>query len=191
MPEQPWRNPRPAPQLSEVQPRILDLPVFHWLRAWWPAMLWATVIFFMSTDTFSAQHTGSIIEPILRWIYPAITTEQFEIIHFFTRKSAHFTEYFVFALLLFRGIRRGRPGWRWSWGLLALFVAAVYSALDEIHQAFVASRTASPYDSLLDSVGAFAAILVLFLWFQWRNKRNPDVETTSFNTAESLPSNNS
>lgn len=178
MPEQPWRNPRPAPQLQDVQPRILELPIFKLLRAWWPALLWATVIFSMSTDTFSSEHTGSIIEPILRWIYPAITAEQFEIIHHVTRKTAHFTEYFVFALLLFRGIRRGRSGWRWSWGLLALFIAAIYSALDEIHQAFVASRTASPYDSLLDSFGALAAIGFLFLWFRRRAPKTPSAASS-------------
>jgi VanZ family protein len=171
LPEQPWRNPRPAPQLQDVQPRILELHILKLLVAWWPALLWATVIFSMSTDTFSSEHTGSIIEPILRWIYPAITAEQFEIIHHVTRKTAHFTEYFVFALLLFRGIRRGRPGWRWSWAFGAFFLAAMYSALDEIHQAFVASRTASPYDSLLDSVGALAAMLFLFAWLRWRQAK--------------------
>jgi VanZ family protein len=40
--------------------------------------------------------------------------------------------------------------------------------LDEIHQAFVASRTASAYDSLLDSIGAFAAFGVLWMWFRNR-----------------------
>jgi len=34
-----------------------------------------------------------------------------------------------------------RPGWRWTWALAALSIAAGYSALDEIHQAFVISRT--------------------------------------------------
>jgi VanZ family protein len=168
---EPWRNPRPAPQLQQVQPRILKLPIFTWLWAWWPALLWATVIFSMSTDRFSSEHTRSIIEPILKWIYPAITADQFEMIHHLIRKCAHFTEYFIFGLLLFRGIRRGRPGWRWSWGFGALFAAAIYSALDEIHQAFVASRTASPYDSLLDSVGALAAMLVLFLWLRSRTPK--------------------
>ena len=52
--------------------------------------------------------------------------------------------------------------------LSALLCAAGYSALDEIHQAFVASRTASAYDSLLDTTGAFAAMGVLWLWFRWR-----------------------
>jgi VanZ family protein len=70
-------------------------------------------------------------------------------------------------LLLYRGVRGARRGWRWSWGLTALFIAASYSILDEIHQAFVASRTASPYDSLLDSVGAFVAFAVLCIWFRF------------------------
>jgi VanZ family protein len=168
LPEQPWRNPRPAPQLQQIQPRILELRLFTWLWAWWPALLWAALIFSMSTDTFSSEHTGSIIEPILKWIYPAITADQFVIIHHLIRKCAHFAEYFIFALLLFRGVRQGRAGWRWSWALGAFSVAAIYSALDEIHQAFVASRTASPYDSLLDSMGALAAMLFLFLWFRAR-----------------------
>jgi len=183
LPEQPWRNPRPAPRLSEVQPHIRELPIRKWLGAWWPALLWATLIFLMSTDTFSSEHTGSIIEPILRWIYPAITRGQFEIIHHVIRKSAHFTEYFIFALLLFRGIRGNRLGWRWSWGLLALFIAAIYSALDEIHQAFVASRSASPYDSLLDSVGASAAVIFLFLWLRWRSERTLEATVSPRNPA--------
>jgi VanZ family protein len=172
--EQPWRNPPPAPQLSEVRPRLNELPTVQWLRAWGPALVWAMVIFGMSTDTFSAEHTGSIIEPILRWIYPAITNEQFALIHHLIRKSAHFTEYFIFALLLFRGVRRGRAGWRWSWGLSALLIAAVYACVDEFHQSFVPSRTSSPWDSLLDSVGAFVAVIFLFLWFRWRSHGTRD-----------------
>ena len=169
MPElQPWRNPRPAPHLPDIQARSRTTRVPAWLRAWWPAFLWAGIIFSMSTDTFSAEHTGSVLEPILRWLVPALTENQFSTIHYLIRKSAHFAEYFVFCLLLYRGVRGDRRGWRWTWGLAALFCAAGYSVLDEIHQAFVASRTASAYDSLLDSAGAFAAFGVLWIWFRWR-----------------------
>jgi VanZ family protein len=168
---QPWRNPRPAPRLPEIQAHVPPPRGLLWLWAWLPAILWAVVIFSMSTDTFSSEHTASFIEPILRWIVPTLTGEEFELIHHVIRKIAHFAEYFVFCLLLYRGMGTGRKGWRWTWGLGALFVAAGYSALDEIHQAFVASRTASPYDSLLDSVGAFFAIAALWLWFRMRRAR--------------------
>jgi VanZ family protein len=171
VPDQPWRNPRPAPQLPEMQPRLKQLLIPAWLRIWWPAFLWAAVIFIMSTDAFSAQHTGLILEPILRWLIPGLTHEQFQLIHHYIRKSAHFTEYFIFCLLLYRGIRGSGVGWRWSWGLTALFIASGYSALDEIHQAFVASREASPYDSLLDSIGAFFAFSLIWLWFRLRHRR--------------------
>ncbi len=175
---QPWRNPRPAPHLPEMQPRLGRLLIPAWLRSWWPALLWAGFIFVMSTDAFSAEHTGSIIEPILRWLLPSSSADQIDVIHHYIRKTAHFTEYFVFCLFLYRGVRSGRKGWRWSWGLTALFIAAGYSALDEIHQAFVASRTASPYDSLLDSAGAFVAIAALWLWFRTRKPAVPIAAST-------------
>jgi VanZ family protein len=168
---QPWRNPRPAPQLDEIRSRMRPPRTLVWLSAWWPALLWAGVIFMASTDTFSSEHTASVFEPILRWVVRSLTEEQFEAIHYFIRKSAHFTEYFVFCLLLYRAVRGDRKGWRWTWGVAALFCAAGYSVLDEIHQAFVASRTASAYDSLLDSIGAFAAFAVLWMWFRFRNRR--------------------
>jgi len=171
VPDQPWRNPRPAPHLPEMQPRLKQLLIPAWLRTWWPALLWAVVIFIMSTDAFSAQHTASVFLPILRWFMPGMTHEQFHVIHHYIRKSAHFTEYFIFCLLLYRGIRGSRIGWRWSWGLTALFIASGYSALDEIHQAFVASREAAPYDSLLDSTGAFFAFAILWLWLRFRNRQ--------------------
>ncbi|MGC1485641.1 MAG: VanZ family protein [Candidatus Acidiferrum sp.] len=173
---QPWRNPRPAPQLPEMQPRLHKLLIPAWLRAWWPALLWAAIIFTFSTDTFSSEHTATILSFIVKRLFPHLTSHQFNFIHHLIRKAAHFTEYFIFCVLLYRGFRGDRKGWRWSWGLSALFVAAGYSIMDEIHQAFVASRTASPYDSLLDSLGAFFAFAALFLWFHFRRSKMQEIE---------------
>ena len=167
---QPWRNPRTSAYQVDAAKAYLEPFGRTWVRTWWPALLWAAVIFTMSTDAFSAQHTASFFEAILRWFDPSMSTRQFQVIHHYIRKSAHFTEYFVFCLLLYRGVRGARHGWRWTWGLTALFIAASYSILDEIHQAFVASRQSSPYDSLIDSTGAFVAFTVLWLWFRLRTK---------------------
>jgi VanZ family protein len=176
---QPWRNPRPAPQLSKMQAHLKRLPIPGWVRAWWPALAWACVIFMLSTDSFSSQHTASVFEPILHWIYPALTQEQFDFIHHIIRKSAHFTEYFIFYLFVYRGVRGGRTGWRWSWGFAAWFIAAAYACLDEVHQAFVLSRTASPYDSLLDSIGALFALVALWTWFRLQRKSTSSAAATA------------
>jgi VanZ family protein len=155
---QPWRSTPPAPDLDNTA-------IPGWLRSWWPALLWAGFIFVMSTDAFSARHTSSILEPLIRWLAPSLSDDEVDFVHFIIRKCAHFGEYFVFGVFLYRAVRGAHKGWRWTWALSAWFIAACYSALDEIHQAFVASRTASPYDSLIDSSGAFVAMIFLLLWF--------------------------
>jgi VanZ family protein len=139
----------------------------RFLRSWLPAIVWACVIFVLSTDSFSYEHTAWLFEPPLRWMFPHFTGAQVDLLHYVIRKFAHFTEYFIFCIVLFRSVRGQRIGWRWSWGLAAWALAAGYSALDEVHQAFVASRHASPYDSLIDSLGALAALATLALWFRF------------------------
>jgi VanZ family protein len=148
-----------------------------WLCAWWPAILWAAIISIFSTDAFSAEHTSLVIEPILRWIYPAISEDTLDLAHHLVRKSAHFIEYFVFFLLLyhgFRATRRDSRPWHWSWALIAWLIAAVYSVLDEVHQIFVPSRGPSPWDSLLDSTGALFALFALFLLYRRFLRTRPD-----------------
>src|SRR5260370_41154993 len=110
----------------------------QWLRAWLPVLVWAALIFSMSTEYFSAEHTGGIILPVLHWLIPSLTPHQLRAAHFYVRKSAHFIEYFVFAMLLYRGVRGVWKGWRWTWALAAASVAPFYAALDEVPQSFVA-----------------------------------------------------
>ena len=108
---QPLRNSRPEPSFSEILARTPTPRALGWLWAWWPAIVWSGVIFAMSTDTFSAEHTKWFFEPILRWLVPGLAQNQYDLIHHLIRKCAHFTEYFVFCLLLYRAARVGAgPG---------------------------------------------------------------------------------
>jgi VanZ family protein len=145
------------------------------LRPWVPALLWAVVISYASTDTFSSSHTSVIILPILRRLLPFASPETLESLHYLIRKMAHLSEYFLFSLLLLRGVRGNDRGWKLRWAIWALAIAAGYSALDEFHQSFVPSRTASPWDSLLDTTGAAAAQVVLWIWFRVRGRVTGDL----------------
>jgi VanZ family protein len=125
---------------------------------------WAVLISIASTDLFSESHTSRFIIPALHAVLPFASLETLGRVHFTIRKLAHFTEYFIFSLLLMRGMRGRNHGWKVQWAIWALVIAAGYSVLDEYHQLFVPSRTASPWDSLLDTTGAAAAQIALYLW---------------------------
>ena len=143
----------------------------RWLRYWGPAIVWATLTWILSTASFSAASTSRFIIPVLHWLLPQASPETLGILHGVIRKSAHFVEYFIFSLLVLRGVCGGRAGWKLSWALATVAIAAAYAALDELHQAFVAERTGSAFDSLLDTCGAAAAQLVVWAFVLRRSRR--------------------
>jgi hypothetical protein len=127
------------------------------LRDWWPAMAWAAAIWLFSTQLFSAQATSHYFYGFVRWLYPGINWPTFFFLEEVARGLVHFGEYFVFSLLVLRGVRSGRAGWEWTWGLAALAVVAVYAAADEVHQLFVPGRVGSLRDVLTDVAGGLTA----------------------------------
>ncbi|MGC2829314.1 MAG: VanZ family protein, partial [Candidatus Acidiferrum sp.] len=71
---------------------------------------------------------------------------------------------------VFRGIRGGRCGWRFSWALTTLAIAVAYAALDEWHQSFVPLREARGRDVAIDAIGAVLAQALV--WFHAKLRRN-------------------
>ena len=90
------------------------------------------------------------------WLFPNTSAETLATIHFITRKVAHFTEY---AILGFLAARAFRPYRRWF--LISAILIIVYALLDEYHQSFVPSRTASIFDSLIDMSGGITALIFI------------------------------
>jgi len=131
---------------------------------WGVVLVWMATISFFSTEPFSAANTSRYLDPVLRYFFPHITPAQFISWHFVIRKSAHFIEFFVLGALAYWASRRGRlPRWRPAWMLQALGLAVLYSFVDEAHQVFVPNRTSSLYDSGIDSLGAAASQIIIYL----------------------------
>lgn len=128
-----------------------------------PVLIWMLIIFTASTDLMSAEHTSRFIGPFLRWLVPEISAATILAVQLFVRKAAHVTEYAVLAGLLLRALRTPRgETTRLALGG-ALLIAAVYAALDEFHQSFVASRTASPIDVTIDVCGAVLGLALYWV----------------------------
>ena len=125
-------------------------------------------IFVGSTDLLSAEHTSRFIGPFLRWFAPDISEATIASIQLVVRKCAHLTEYAILAALLYRAFRQNQQRVVRA-VVVSFFIAAIYAALDEFHQSFVASRTGSPWDVLIDTGGA---VIGLALWDGFRRRQN-------------------
>ena len=140
------------------------------IRYWLPAIAVAIVISVFSTHYFSGEQTARVIIPILGWLFPSASHHMLHLMHVGIRKAAHVTEFGVFSVAVFHGVRAERSGWRLKWAAVTLLIAVSYAGLDEWHQSFVPLRDARFRDVLIDSTGAVLA--QIFVWAYARLHRN-------------------
>jgi VanZ family protein len=146
----------------------------NFLRYWLILVLWMSLIFLASSDSKSFPRSSRIVEPVLRWLLPHVTQPTVEEVVFYARKGVHLTIYAVLAMLLWRAIRQPVPNdrrpWIWKHAVLALLLAAVYAASDELHQRFVPNRDGCVRDVFIDSCGSAAGLLAVWQVGRWRKR---------------------
>jgi VanZ family protein len=126
------------------------------------------LISFASTNEFAGINTSKLIRPVLLWLFPHVTEEGIALAHLVFRKLAHFIEYSVLGLLAARAFFFSSHRFlRESWFLAGTLLTVIYALLDEYHQSFVPSRTASLRDSAIDIAGGLVA-LTIFSYYQRR-----------------------
>jgi VanZ family protein len=115
--------------LSVAEPIIALVPRSA-IGRWLPVVMWAAVIFALSS--FPSLDSG-----LGTWDLAL-------------RKAAHVGEYAVLGALLARAIGRSLP---------AFLVAVAYAASDELHQHFVPGRTGTVVDTGIDALGAALGVV--------------------------------
>ena len=139
------------------------------LLYWIPAIFVAVLISLFSTHHFSGEETARVIIPLLHWLLPRASPHMLRLMHVGIRKMAHVTEFGLFSITVFHGIRGGRFGWRFSWALATLVITVTYAGLDEWHQSFVPLREARVRDVAIDALGAVLAQTLVWLYSKWRS----------------------
>ena len=135
-----------------------------WIGAWWPVALSAAVIATSSSTWFGADHTTGPLRWLWQSVFGAVSDVRWDVIHFFIRKSGHFTGYGLIGFAWLRAWRLTLPRTRLLLDIaLAVLGSAVLASSDELHQAFLPNRTGSPWDVLLDCCGATAMCLLIFI----------------------------
>ena len=133
-----------------------------------PALLIMYCIYSFSAQdgTASAQLSSGITHKIVHVVDRIfdfnLSADQIETgvnkIHYYIRKTGHFTEYFLLAVSF--SLPLYVYGIRGIWLILtAQILCTGFACLDEYHQLFVSGRAASQKDVIIDTVGAFTGII--------------------------------
>lgn len=132
---------------------------------------WMMVIFgFSSADGETSQSTSDIItEIIVENIYEDYSgmsmekqQEIWDNISFVVRKTGHFGEYAILAILVtillltYKSFRKNK-----KLLAIAVIVCIVYAVTDELHQGFVEGRSPKAMDVCIDSVGALCGTILV------------------------------
>ena len=145
-----------------------------------PLVVWALLIFVGSGSVLSAEHTSFFLR-FVKWLFPSATPGFLAWFHFVVRKAGHFTEYAILATLAARAFRHSSHEFlKTHWFKFSLLLAVVYALTDEFHQSFEPSRTASIFDSMIDSAGALFALVVIWS----RHREAPPLKATTRRSLE-------
>lgn len=155
-------------------------------------LFWMSTIFGFSAETGTQSQGLSdkitvravyIIEPEYSSLDEASREELFNKISFFVRKTGHFSEYGILAVLIlillltFEKVRKTEK--RIIMGAAATdLICMIYASTDEFHQTFVDGRSGKPADVLIDTSGAVFAtiILCLIIVYVGRRRKNEQLE---------------
>jgi VanZ family protein len=102
------------------------------LSAWLPVVVWAAVIFTLSSIPDLGTGLGG-------W-------------DLLLRKLAHLAEYAILGALLLRAVGSELP---------AVAIGIGYAITDEVHQTFVPGRHGAAYDVLVDAAGVLLGVYVV------------------------------
>lgn len=135
--------------------------------AYAPLVLWTAVILILGSGPGSMTQTSRFIGPLIEFFFPDASPETVLLIHAFIRKTAHFVEYFILAVLAVRTFSTSGEGLFSKYRYLAaVLLVLIVAGVDEVNQSFYAARTSSPWDVLLDLVGGLFGTGLAWLWLR-------------------------
>lgn len=122
----------------------------RFVAAWAPPVVLMAVIFWFSSQPSPSLSTDATVDVLMK-------------------KGGHATGYALLAIALLFAVAwamggSGRPPVARRAYAWAFAIAVVYGATDELHQAFVATRSPSVVDVAIDALGAIVGLSLFALW---------------------------
>lgn len=156
-----------------------------------PLLFWMLVIFVASTRVGTAQHSGSLVADVLRFLAPDEpegTPEALDKANLLIRKEGHITEYAILTLFALRVFQFGSDRLTFRAWVSSGLLAVLYAATDEFHQRFVPGRTPAVHDVFIDSLGAAVVLLATPVWFALKHREHNLYAPPTYTTLEARSS---
>jgi len=130
---------------------------------WIMVIGWMIVIFLFSSQPgeVSSENNKFVIY-IFKFIGLDLNSILGTLSDFIVRKAAHFTEYFILYILLYRAINT-KKNWDIKVFIGSILMVFLYACSDEYHQAFVPGRGPAFRDVLVDTCGGLTAFLIMYI----------------------------
>ena len=143
-------------------------------------LLWIGIIFSFSLQPaeMSESLSSGLGKILLENLFPEVlecsgdsANDILEFFHFFLRKVAHFTEYFVLGILMTITLRKFAWKKRRYCNLAVILLCILVASMDETIQLFVSGRSGQISDVLLDCTGALLGMgLIKSIYLHFRKE---------------------
>jgi VanZ family protein len=135
-------------------------------RKWWrlAAAIWMVSIFIVTQlPYFTGQNTGKVIQKAVETEPNTIKTPSADPLdvnelNLIVRKITHVFIFGILAILMYKSLVAFNYSYILSW-----VITVLYAVTDEWHQSFMPGRVAAYKDVLFDSLGAFIALLLIYV----------------------------
>ncbi|MEG1483704.1 VanZ family protein [Clostridium sp.] len=130
--------------------------------SWTSLLVWMAVIFFMSHQSGDVSSNQSdLVMRVFEFLGIKLDSYFGDLATLIIRKTAHFSEYLILFLLLYRVISLYID--KKSAKIYTLLGVFLYAGSDEIHQYFVPGRAMAFKDVMIDTFGGLVAMSLTWI----------------------------
>nr|WP_304220110.1 VanZ family protein [Fredinandcohnia onubensis] len=136
---------------------------------WWTlVVIWCLGIYLVTdSPQFTGENTQEVVTQTITHI-PTASEQSVDssILNLQIRKFTHLSVFGFLAFLFWKALKPSRSSYILAWAF-----ATVYAVTDEYHQSFETGRVASIIDIGIDSLGAIATLVIVFLYNRYIKNR--------------------
>ncbi|KRU25381.1 VanZ-like protein [Clostridium sporogenes] len=138
-----------------------------------PSILWMMVIFTFSNQQAETSNKNNffVADVLTKGKIDLFKHIDYSFLNFLIRKAAHITEYFILFMLLYLAFKKTfykKPE------IKAAIITILYACTDEFHQLFIPGREGKVRDVLIDSIGVFVGLFLIYIFESIKKHRKKE-----------------